>query len=161
MGNRWLEIRACGPRTACSVLLAALVTFASLSSARADEPRKVTEPSVLREPTEIVQVADAFDDDDIFDLHLSLGYQHSWKNAKIYRETAIAQSGLSAGGFTASNMNVASYEQSTARLNTRADIGVYKDIAVVIRMPVILSDDRELKSEGGGVPSIVLAGVTG
>ncbi|HEY3495151.1 MAG TPA: hypothetical protein VGK73_10715, partial [Polyangiaceae bacterium] len=142
------------------MLTAALATGWS-PEAHADEPRKATEPSVLREPTEIVQVADAFDDDDLFDLHLSLGYQHTWKNAKIYRETAIAQSGLSGGGFTASNMSVGSYSQSTARLNTRADIGIYKDIALVIRMPVVLSDDREIKPEGGGEPSIVLAGAPG
>src|SRR5262245_36639020 len=106
MGIRSLELRACGPRAALSVLAAAFATLFCPAAARADEPRKVTEPSVLREPTEIVQIADAFDDDDLFDLHLSLGYQHTWKNAKIYRETAIAQSGLSAGGFTASNMSV-------------------------------------------------------
>jgi hypothetical protein len=161
MGKPSPEFRTSGARAAGSVLVATLVSFAGLPSALADEPRKATEPSVLREPADLLQVVDSFDDDDLFDLNLSLGYQHTWKNAKIYRETAIAQNGLSAGGFTASNMSVAKYDQSTARLNTRADIGVYKDIALVVRMPVILSDDRELKSEGGGVPSIVLAGMPG
>ncbi|HEV8548420.1 MAG TPA: hypothetical protein VGQ57_05310 [Polyangiaceae bacterium] len=119
----------------------------------------MTEPPVMREPTEIMQVADAFDDDDLFDLHLSLGYQHSWKNAKIYRETEIAQ--ISTGGFVPSNMNVAKYQQDISRLNTRADIGIYKDIAIVIRMPVILSDDRSLNENGGGLPSNTLVGAPG
>jgi hypothetical protein len=127
--------------------------------ALADEPRKPTEPPVMREPSEIMQVADAFDDDDLFDFHLSLGYEHSWRSGKIYRETAMPQ--LSTGDFTPSNMNVAKYSQDVGRLNTRADIGVYKDIAIVIRMPVILSDDRSLEENGGGLQSTTLAGAPG
>src|SRR6187399_2962730 len=159
MGFRTLTCRAPLPRAAWTAALGGALVALHSPGARADEPRKVTEPSVMREPTEIVQIADAFDDDDIFDLHLSLGYQHTWKNAKIYRETAGAQ--ISTGGFTPSNMNVASYEQDTARLLTRADIGIYKDIAIVIRMPVILSDDRSLKENGGGLQSNTLVGAPG
>ncbi|HVR18135.1 MAG TPA: hypothetical protein VMS65_00520, partial [Polyangiaceae bacterium] len=131
--------------------------------ARADEPRKITEPRGLREPSEIVQVVDAFDDDDLFDLHLSLGYQHTWKNAKIRRESSVLQSGLATGGYTVSNMNVADYSESTARLNTRADIGIYKDIAIVIRMPVILANDRKLDGLDGSEnqQTTVLAGAPG
>src|SRR5689334_15484220 len=161
MGYQRLTSRAFVPRVAWVAAAASAVAAVFPTSAFADEPRKVTEPSVMREPTEIVQVADAFDDDDIFDLHLSLGYAHSWKNGKIYRETNISQPGLSTGDYTPSNMNVAKYSHDTARLNTRADIGVYKDIALVIRMPVILSDDRELKENGGGLQSTTLAGAPG
>jgi len=139
--------------TAC-----ALLAFVP-TPAHADEPRKVSEPAVMREPSEIVQVADAFDDDDIFDLHLTLGYQHSWKNGKIYRETSMPQ--LSSGDFTPSNMNVAKYSQEISRLDTRADIGIYKDIALVIRLPVILSDDRSIQENGGGLQSTSLAGAPG
>jgi hypothetical protein len=130
---------------------------------RADEPRKVSEPRALREPSEIVQVVDAFDEDDLFDLHLSLGYQHTWKNAKILRETNVLQSGLGTGGYTVSNMNVAKYSESTGRLNTRADIGVYKDIAIVVRMPVILTNDRKLEGLEGSEnqQTTVLAGAPG
>ena len=154
-----------GQRTlACLVAAAGSVAVLTVAGhASADEPRKVTEPRVLREPSEIVQVVDAFDDDDMFDLHLSLGYQHTWKNAKILRETNVLQQGLGTGGYTVSNMNVASYEESTARLNTRADIGVYKDVAIVVRMPVILSNDRKLSEldGSGSQQTTVLAGAPG
>jgi hypothetical protein len=131
--------------------------------ARADEPRKVSEPTVLREPSEIVQVVDAFDDDDLFDLHLSLGYQSTWKNASIRRESSVIQPGLTTGGYTKSNMNVAEYSESTSRLLTRADIGLYKDIALVVRVPIILSNDRELQDLDGSArqQSIVLEGAPG
>jgi hypothetical protein len=119
------------------------------SLASAEEPRKVSEPSVLREPAEVVQVVDAFDDDDLFDLHLSLGYQSTWKSAKIMRESALTDAGFSDGGYSRANLNVAEYTQRISRLNTRADIGLFKDIALVIRLPIILSDDRELKGLDG------------
>ncbi len=159
MGTERKTSRPSLPRVARTAALGAALTSFLSAPAHADEPRKATEPSVMREPTELVQIADAFDDGDIFDLHLSLGYEHSWKNAKIYRESSIAQ--LSTGGFTPSNMNVAKYEQDISRLNTRADIGVYKDIAIVIRMPVILSDDRSLEENGGGLQSNTLVGAPG
>lgn len=127
--------------------VAALLMTAAKS--RADEPRKVSEPTVLNEPAEITQVVDAFDEGDVFDLHLTLGYHQTWKQAKIRRETHIRQSGLTTGGYTSDNLNVAEYRQSTGRLNTRADIGVYKDIALVLRLPIILSDERELKGLDG------------
>jgi hypothetical protein len=161
MGIRQLSLR---PTVATPIAaLAAGIGLSIANPAAADEPRKVSEPQVLREPTEIVQVADAFDDGDLFDLHLSLGYQSTWKTARIYRETSILQQGLSTGGYTASNLNVAEYKEQVSRLNTRADIGIYKDIALVIRLPVILSDERSLDSVGGSdaQQTTVLAGAPG
>jgi hypothetical protein len=149
------------PSTFCSLLALAASTVAL--SAGADEPRKVSEPSVLREPSEIVQVVDAFDEGDIFDLHLSLGYQSTWKSAKIRRETSILQPGLSTGGYTKSNLNVAEFSETTSRLNTRADIGLYRDIALIVRVPIILSNERELSGLDGsqGQESVVLQGAPG
>jgi len=106
----------------------------------------------MSEPGEVTDVVDAFDGDDVFDLHLTLGYQYSTRSAHIRRETAInnpMNPGLSSGDFTASNMNVAKYDESTSRLNTRADIGLYHDIALYLRMPIILSNDRKLSDLNG------------
>jgi len=160
------KARATKSATPLASLVAAAGSLLGLTvalPAGADEPRKITEPRGLREPSEIVQVVDAFDEDDLFDLHLSLGYQHTWKNAKIRRESSVLQSGLGTGGYTVSNMNVAAYSESTARLNTRADIGIYKDIAIVIRMPVILANDRKLEGLDGSEnqQTTVLAGAPG
>ena len=123
-------------------------------SARAEEPRKVTEPPTLRESAEVTNVVDAFDDEDKFDLHLSLGFQQTWKSGSILRESASDIDQFSSGGFTAGNMNVAKYTESTSRLNTRADIGLYKDIALVVRLPVILSNDRKLEGLNGSAQNI-------
>jgi hypothetical protein len=151
-----------------STLLAAGLAFASPS--RADEPRKTNEPYVLNEPTEFTQVVDAFDEGDPFDLHLTLGYQHTWNQAKIRRETSMhngpgqhSNGGLTTGGYTSDNLNIAEYNQTVSRLNTRADIGIYKDIALVLRMPIILSDSRELRGLDGSASQqgLVLQGYPG
>jgi hypothetical protein len=134
------------------------------SPARADEQRMVNEPRILKEPAEITQVADAFDDDDdVFDLHLSLGYESTWASSVIRRESSISEPGLGDGGYAQSNLNVAQYHQTTSRLLTRADIGLYKDIALVFRVPIILSDDRELNGTEGSESqqSVTLAGAPG
>jgi hypothetical protein len=145
----------------CSALPLAGLLLTSLS--HAEEPRKVSEPSVLREPSEVVQVVDAFDDDDLFDLHLSLGYQSTWKNAEILRESSLSDAGFNDGGYSRANLNVAKYSERVSRLNARADIGLFKDLALVIRMPVILSDDRELKGLNGSEQNqaFTLAGAPG
>jgi hypothetical protein len=118
---------------------------------------------VLSEPAEVTQVVDAFDEGDVFDLHLALGYQHSWKQAKIRRESHIHQAGLTTGAYTSDRLNVAEYQQEVSRLNTRAEIGIYQDIALVIRLPVILSDDRELTGLDGSAAQqpLVLQGTSG
>ena len=113
----------CQQRRAVGVALAAAACSFALR-AHADEPRRVGEPNVLREPGEITQVVDAFDGDDPFDLHLSLGYETSWKSAAIRRETSIMQPGLTTGDYTSSALNVAEYKETTSRLQTRADIGI-------------------------------------
>jgi len=142
---------------------AALLMATLASSARADEPFKLGEPRVLSEPGEVTDVVDAFDGEDVFDLHLTIGYQYTFKSSNIRRETNISNQQnlmLSTGDFTASNMNVAKYEENTSRLNTRVDIGLYHDIALYFRMPIILSNDRKLTDLSGsaGVQNVVLAG---
>src|SRR5262245_10765390 len=131
---------------------AALFLSTIARPARADEPIKLGEPRVLSEPGEVTDVVDAFDGDDVFDLHLTIGYQYSFKSAHIRRETNISNSANlqgSTGLFTAGNMNVATYEENTSRLNTRLDVGLYHDIALYFRMPIILSNDRKLTDLNG------------
>jgi hypothetical protein len=149
-----------------SALLAAsfaLVASLDATVARADEPRSATEPRIMQEPGEVVNVIDAFDDGDPFDIAVSLGFQFSSKSAKIQRETNIFGPGLTSGGFTSSLLNVASYSESTSRLIPRVDVGLYKDLALYFRLPIILSNSRELTGLDGSeqAQSVVLQGAPG
>jgi hypothetical protein len=132
--------------TACAVGAALSL---SAAAARAEEPVAASEPRLMSETAEITSVVDAFEKDDPFDLHLTLGFSQMWKSASIRRETALFQGGLSTGGFVAQTENVARFNQSLSILNVGADVGIYKDLALVFRLPVILSDSRELTDLNG------------
>ncbi|MGH7286162.1 MAG: hypothetical protein ACRELY_31975 [Polyangiaceae bacterium] len=118
-------------------------------SARADEPVAASEPRMMQETAEITSVVDAFDKDDPFDLNLTLGFEQRWKHANIRRESDLAQTGLSTGGFTPATENVASFSESTSILNVGADIGLYHDLALILKLPVILNDSSSLGDLNG------------
>ena len=144
-------------------ITAAIIVLAGTRTAGADEPRKASEPTVLSEPSEIMQVVDSFDNDDPFDVSLTIGFQQTVKGAKIRRETYINQPGLTTGNYVSDTLNVAKVTERKSRLNTRLDIGLYKDIALYIRMPIVLSDTRQLKElDGSGSQQpLVLRGEPG
>ena len=131
-------------------LVGAIVTgaFGSVGAlvreARADEPVSAKEPRLLNETGENTTVIDAFDKDDPFDANLLLTFRQQWKSANIRRETSLNQGNLSSGGFVSRNENVATYSESTSTLEVGGDIGIYHDLALSLRLPIILSNSREL-----------------
>lgn len=135
-----------------SLIVAALVATFGVSwtsVAAADEPVAASEPRLMSETAEITSVVDAFDRDDPFDLHITAGFQQMWKHADIHRETQLSQFGLSTGGFVPTTENVGLYSQSQSILNLGLDIGLFRDFAIVARLPVILSDSREITDLSG------------
>lgn len=130
-------------------VLVALAVIAFASPAYADEPVSTREPRLLSETGENTTVIDAFDKDDPFDANLFLTFRQQWKSANIRRETALAQPGLSTGNFVAANENVAKYSQARSILEVGGEIGLYKDLALSLRVPIVLSDTRELSDLDG------------
>lgn len=118
---------------------ALLATVSLAGRAGADEPASVNAPRLLRETGENTTVIDAFDEDDPFDANLVLSVRQSWKSAKIRRESTSGT-----GGFTGAFDDVASYRASRTVLEVGGDVGVYRDLALSLRLPLILADDREL-----------------
>lgn len=116
----------------------------------------------MMEAGEVTSVVDAFDDGDPFDIHVSLGFEYSTKSASIRRETNIYAPGLTTGGYTSNLMNVASYSETTSKLIPRIDIGIFKDLGLYLKLPIILSNSRELTGlDGSDAPAaqdVVLAG---
>jgi hypothetical protein len=123
---------------------AAIALGLAAAPAAADEPVAASEPRLLSETAEITSVVDAFDENDPFDLNLTLGFQQSFKHANIRRETDLFQPGLSTGGFTPHTENVASFSESISTLMIGADVGIYRDLALIFRLPIILSDAQSL-----------------
>ena len=127
------------------------------AGARADEPIKPSEPTLMAEPGDIVDVVDAFDTakGDPFDLNLSLGFHQSWQRGKIKRESNLGPDGQeSTAGFTHNIENIATYRHDVSTLNIRADIGLFHDLAVFIRVPLILSDSRSMDDLDGSIKAV-------
>lgn len=93
----------------------------------------------MQEPGEHVLVADAFDDGDLFDLNVGLDYELYGRTARVHRR----------------GREVASYEHSVSRLVPRIEVGLYRELAFVLRLPLVLSDSRALRPPEGS-PGIVL-----
>jgi hypothetical protein len=125
-------------------IVAVLALIGVARSAWADEPVSVREPRLMSETAEITTVADAFDKDDPFDLNLVLGFTQSWAHAKIRRETQLNQAGLASGGFIPASENIASYSSTLSTLLVGADVGIYQDLALILRLPVVLSWSQQL-----------------
>src|SRR3974390_463258 len=113
----------------------ALLLLCAASPATADEPIGAREPHLMSETAEVTSVVDAFDGEDPFDLNLVLGFTQSWEHAKIRRETQLNQPGLADGGFIPATENIASYSASKSTLLVGADVGLYKDLALIFRVP--------------------------
>ena len=136
-------------RCSTASLAAVVATTAYCAAAHADEPVTASEPRLMSETAEITSVVDAFDRDDPFDLHITAGFQQVWKRADIHRETSLNQPGLATGGFVPATENVAAYSQSQSLLNLGLDIGLFRDFALLARLPLVLSDARELNDLAG------------
>lgn len=135
---------------ATAALLGALLAAPALAL----EPRSLTEPDVLREPAQVTRVVDAFDGEaGGFDLHFTLGYQQRWKRASVLRETRDPSVSPSASTGIA-RVKVADYAENTSRLNVRADVGLFHDLAVIVRVPIVLSRSAELESGALAAPEL-------
>lgn len=136
-------------RSATVAVMAFATILAVPRLASADEPISPKEPRLFDETGENTTVIDAFDKNDPFDANLLLTFRQQWKSANIRRETSLNQGGLSSGGFVSRNENVASFNQSVSTLEIGAAVGIFRDLALSFRLPLILADSRELTDLDG------------
>lgn len=127
-------------------LLTALELVAATGAAL--EPRSLTEPDVLREPASVTRVVDAWGERGDIDLHFTLDYQQTWKSASIRRESQGSDDSAAGGGIA--DHEVASFSESTSRLNVSAEVGLFRDLALILRLPIILSSSATLEPRGLG-----------
>lgn len=152
---------------ATAVALAALSLAAlplTISTARAQssgEEQAADDGSIdlMDEPITFTDVVDAFDDDDIFDVNISVGYERTWEFGTVQRQVPDASMDPSVGdGRMSQHWNdIANYELGRNQLNFGLDVGIFRDLAVYARLPLILSDDRSLSRVGNQDPSGFLA----
>ena len=131
------------------ILIAAFALVVVERAALADEPVGAREPRLMSESAEITTVVDAFDKDDPFDLNLLVGFTQSWKQAHVRRENQTGQPNGAVGGFVPATQDIASYSSTTSTLLVGADVGLYHDLALILRVPVVLSWSQQLQDLNG------------
>jgi hypothetical protein len=112
-------------------------------SAAADDANR----ALLTRPIEYTDVADAFEPGHAVDVNLRLGYRRDMATGTIEREMAdpTAQDGQS----TRHHVDVAKSVRVRNELALRLEVGVFHDVMVFARLPIVLSDDNELRPADG------------
>ncbi len=128
-----------------SSLLWAVVALTAAAPAVASADEDADQAlDLMDEPISFTDVVDAFDDDDIWDLNLSVGYERNWELGRIQRQDPTASDARMTDHWN----DVSNYERATNLLNFRLDVGIFRDLAAYARLPLILSDDRTLSGVG-------------
>lgn len=122
-------------------LVLALPASAQTASSEADGQLRL-----MREPHSYVDVVDAFDDDDPFDINITLGFRHVREWGAIQRERGTWTPGDTEDPNRLSRLwqNVARHEHVQSILDVGLDVGIFRDLAIYGRLPIILSDTRSL-----------------
>ncbi len=93
----------------------------------------------MGEPTAYTDVIDALDEPDPFDLNVTVGFSRALTAGTIQRENPTGD------GRTATYNDIADHERLTNTLMLGLDVGVFHDLAIYARMPIVLSDERTLR----------------
>ncbi len=104
---------------------------------------------LMSEPTSYTYVVDAADEHDPFDLNLSIGFARSITTGNIARE--VAGTGVRPG--EPSYSNIAQHRRLANMLMLGMEVGVYRDVMIYARLPLVLSDERSLRAASSpGMP---------
>ena len=125
--------------------LGCVLAFAAPAAADGDDDDG-GRPELMREPITFTDVIDSFDDEDIFDLNLTVGFLRTWEIGRIQRQYADTTTGDAR--MSGDWHDIANYERGTNILNVGLDIGIFRDLAIYARLPLLLSDDRSLARVG-------------
>lgn len=142
-----VEVRlVCSPamRRLCVALLGG-VLFALPGGAAAQSEQPDGQLRLMREPHSYVDVIDAFDGDDPFDLNITVGFRHVREWGTLQREWGPwAPGGADPHRHSQLWQNIARHEHVQSIIDVGLDIGIFRDLAIYGRLPIILSDTRSL-----------------
>ncbi|MGE0790654.1 MAG: hypothetical protein AB7S26_33580 [Sandaracinaceae bacterium] len=106
---------------------------------------------LMAEPFSYVDVADAFDDDDPFDLNVRVGYRNVYQFGNIQRDGSAGATDPNRQ--TRNWQDIAHHQHTQNLLDLGLDVGIFRDLMIFGRMPIILSDDRSLGRVAGMNPA--------
>lgn len=92
--------------------------------------------SATTQAAEVTRVASSFDGDNKFDLHFGVGYDFNFKKAALLREWSDANNPSS------TVVRDLLYQQFRHVVTPSLEIGLYKDLAVYLNVPIVVADQR-------------------
>ncbi|MBN1654610.1 MAG: hypothetical protein JXA30_12640 [Deltaproteobacteria bacterium] len=104
------------------------------------------DPDLIFEPIGYTDVIDGFEVDDSFDLNISLKYLATHSDGTIWREQRAPATS------EADHRDIAKFIHMVHQLVFGLEVGIYSDLMAYSRLPIVLSDTRELSSIGSRDP---------
>lgn len=98
------------------------------------------------------EIASAFDEDDSFDLHLSVDYRFDFRRSTIKREAAGFPGTDPDGPLPVTKDLVA--QSSRHILTPRMSLGLFKDVALSVALPITIGWQRELSLDQRADPCV-------
>ncbi len=92
--------------------------------------------SATTQAADVTRVASSFDGDNKFDLHFGVGYDFNFKKAALLREWSDANNPSS------TVVRDLLYQQFRHVVTPTLEIGLYKDLAVYLNVPIVVADQR-------------------
>jgi hypothetical protein len=129
----WLSMRLCG--------LSAVLWWATPDDVAAQQqPQR----ALLSEPSEYTDVLDAFEHGAAPDINVGLSFRRSHARSTVLREQVAASDKIA--GRT---LPIATATQITNALALELAAGIFRDLMVYARLPLVLSDVRALQAPSG------------
>jgi len=88
---------------------------------------------------DVTRVATAFEDDNVFDVHLGVAYDFNYKRAAILREWNSGRPGDNENRLVKDLI----YEQFRHTLTPTLEFGLFRDLGLYFELPIVLSDSRQ------------------
>ncbi|HEX4355487.1 MAG TPA: hypothetical protein VHZ95_21325, partial [Polyangiales bacterium] len=95
---------------------------------------------LLAEPIDYTDVIDAFDDGDPLDVNIALSFIRRENTSTIAREAPNSDDRIAGR-----SQPIADSEEIENALQLEVDVGLFKDLMVYARLPLVLSDTRRLQ----------------
>ncbi len=140
------------PSVAFAACAAACVLLASGSVRAQSDPDVGSDADpgsvpLLAEPIEFTDVIDAFDDLDPLDVNVGLRYVRTDLSATLSREL------VDGGEQRTRYVDVATHSLERNELALELDLGIYRDVMLTFRLPILLGEQQELRPLSGNACS--------
>lgn len=130
------------PSVAVAACAGACLLLAS-AAARAQSDAEAAAVPLLAEPIAYTDVIDAFDDQDPLDVNVGLRYVRTEQSATLSREL------VDASAQRTRYVDVAKHELQRNELALELDLGIYRDVMLTFRLPILLGERQELRPLSG------------